>query len=277
MAIFNDDLIVFHDDNSVFLDRTFEANEYIRDSFALELDSSDDYIYLGLYKPFDRVYVEMSTAVTTANTFSAEYFNGTIFTTIEEFVDESKGFTRSGFIKWRRDQTDQAKTTVNNEELFWIRLRPSSTHDVGTIIQGLNIIYADDNDLEGELRTISEFLASGDTSFITYHESARKQIVQSMRNRGQRKTSNTIIKNITKWDLLDAGEVNEAAKHLALSKIFFSASDNSEDKWYQRYLDHRRMYESAFNLLYLTIDSDDDGVVDASERLQLRRVTIQRI
>jgi hypothetical protein len=277
MAIFNDDLIVFHDDNSVFSDKSFEANEYIRDSFALELDSSDDYLYLGLYKPFDRVYVEMATAATSANTFTAEYYNGTAFTAISEFVDESKGFTRSGFIKWKRDQTDQAKTTINSEELYWIRLRPSVTHDVGTIIQGLNIVFADDNDLLGEMRTLTKYLASGDTTFITYHESARKQIVQSIRNRGSRKKSLTINKNITKWDILDAGEISEAAKHLALSKIFFAISDNPEDKWYQRYLDNRRMYEAAFNLFYLTLDTDDDGVVDGAERLGIRRIQVNRV
>lgn len=279
MALFTDDLIVFHDDNSVFSDKTFEANNYTRDTFTLVLSDTEDFLYLGLFKRFNAIYIETSTSNTNANTFTAEFSkDGGSFTALTEFKDDSKGFTRSGFLTWTRKQTDWDTTTINGEDLFWIRLRPSAAHSAGTIIAGLNIVFADDNDLLGEFRPINDFLASGDSSFITYHQSSRDNIVQMIRNRGNAKinTSN-VIANITKWDILDFGEIREAAKFLALSKIFFAISDNVEDKWYQKYRDYNSFYQKAFDVFYLTLDQDDDGTVDEVERLTFKSLTVTRI
>lgn len=278
MALFTKDLIVFHDNNSSFSDKSFEANDYTRDTFGLDLVSADDYLYLGLFKRFSAAYVQTFTVNTVSNTFTAEFNNGTTWVTLAQFKDDSQGFTRSGFLTWTRNQTDWALSTVNSEELFWIRLRPSADHDTNTVIKGLNIVFADDNDLVGEFREINQFLSEGDSSFITYHQSARDHMIQMIRNRGKLKvnTSSTLA-NITKWDILDIDEIREASKHKALSQIFFQASDNIEDKWYQKYTDHLQFYNNAFDVFYLTLDKDDDGQVDDAERLAIKSLTITRL
>lgn len=280
MPLFDKDLLVFHDNNTVFADVSFEANNYTRDSFGLELIAAEDFLYIGLFKRFNAVYIEMSTVNTNANTFSTAAFSkdGGSFTALTEFKDDTKGFTRSGFISWTRKQTDWDKTTINGEDLFWVRLKPSADHISTTAIQGLNIVFSDDNELLGEFRTINDFLATGDTSFITYHQAARDHIVQMIRNRGKSKTdTSNNLSNITKWDLLDKEEIAQAAKHLALSKIFFSVSDGPDDKWYQRYRDHESFYNRAFDVFFLTLDKDDDGTVDTNERLVTTPLRIQRV
>ena len=279
MAIFDKDLIVFHDDNSVFADKSFEANNYITDSFALELDSANDYIYIGLFKPFDNLYVEMSTAATSANTFTAEYYNGTAFTAVSNFVDSSKGFTRSGFLRWSKG-TDWASTIINSETLFWIRLRPSVTHDVGTIVQGLNTVFSDDNDLAEDYRDINSFLCSPDVSFIATHQSVRKDIIQKIRNQGTIKTNSatsSALAEITQWDLLNIDQLRSASKYYVLEKVFFNSSDSVDGKYFQLSRDYKIKGDEAFNLFLLTIDKDNDGTLDSNESQPITYAKVTRL
>jgi len=278
MALFTDDLIVFHDNNSVFSDKSFEANDYTRDPFTLDLVAAEDFLYIGLFKRFNAIYIELKTVNQTANTFTAEFNDGTNWVALAQFKDDSQGFTRSGFLTWTRAQTNWAANEVNSETLFWIRLKPSVDHEATTDIQGLNTVFADDNDLNGEFEGVDQFLSDGKISFINYHQSARNHIIQMIRNRGKLKTNTSnLITNISKWDILDKDEIKEAAKHRVLSQIFFNKSDNTEDKWYQQYNDYNGFYNKAFDVFFLTLDKNDDGKVDDSERLAIKSLTITRL
>lgn len=279
MALFEFDLTVKHDNNGVFADRSLAASRYDIDEFTTDLVAAEDYLYAGLYKPFNRLYLELKTANTTANTLAGEFWNGSAWTSLSNLVDRSVGMTRNGFLEWKRDQTDWAKTTVDGDELFWVRFRPSVDIDPGTEIQGLNIVFSDDEQLAIEFSEINQLLGSNRTSFINLHQAARDQIVQELRNQSEvkRRANATGLANLTKWDLLDIDEIAQAAKYKALEKIFFEISDNTDDKWYQRFNDYRGLYGQAMQLAFLTLDRDDDGVVDDSERVASRRIVIERV
>ena len=137
-----------------------------------------------------------------------------------------------------------------------------------------------------EVRNINDYLYAGDSSFIAYHVAARNEMVQALRNGGYRKFEeiNNITNitkkymNIIKWDLLELGEVREAAKYLALSKIFFDVSENVDDKDFQKYSEFKSMYGQAFDLFYLSLDKDDDGEIDdATERLADNNIEILKL
>lgn len=369
MALFENDLIVFHDDNSVFTDFSLEASDYKRDPFKIELSSTQDYLYAGLYKPFGFIYFEPKVSNTVSNVLTAEFFDGTDFVSLANFLDRSKGFTRAGFIEWKRNQTDWEKTTINGEELFWIRFRPNAdlsqssaistaggsntgngtvgtfvftaetvsdtitltatsatsftvssalngslgtatvggaflaSNDqigftivaggtpfisgdtfslavtAGTVFQGLNTVFNDDNELKAEFSSISDLLGANRTSFVALHEASRDEIIQKIRNTGLIKFSNrsSDFENYTKWDVLDREEIEQASKFLALSKIFFEISDNPEDKWYQRYKDNRGLFRQAFDLFFIRLDQDDDGIRDRHEREDFKKGQIFRV
>lgn len=274
--IFENDLNVFHDDNSVFVDISKECVEYGRDSKVIQLISADDYLYVGLYKPFNQVYVEMKVANTNANTFTAQYYNGSTWNSLSNFYDLSKGFTRSGFLSWSKS-TDWSEVAVNSEELFWIRLKPSADHSVTTELQGLNIVFADDQDLVNEFSSIASQLPNfGVNSYITFHQSVRDDIVQAIRNSGAFKYNNE-LKNITKWDFLSQDEIKRASIYHCLSKIFFELSDSIEDKWYQRSKDYNDKGNKALEVYYLSLDKNDDGVADSNEKLSDRNISLFRV
>lgn len=274
--LFANDLNIFHDNNSVFEDASQELNDYGRDSYPIQLISAEDYLYLGLYKPFSQVYVEMKVVNANANTFTAEYWNGSTWNSLSNFLDLSKGFTRSGFLSWSKS-TDWASNAVNSETLYWVRLKPSADHSLTTEIQGLNIVFADDQDLINEFSSISAQLSNlGLTSFITYHQGVRDDVVQAIRNSGTNKYNVDELKNITKWDFLDSEEVKRGATYHCLSKIFFELSDNVDDKWYQRSKDYNAKGNKALEVYFLTLDKNDDGIKDSYETLSSRNINLFR-
>jgi hypothetical protein len=269
------DLYFFIDDNGSFLDATQDAREYLRDPVSHDYVAAEDFIYVGLYKPFRDMYFEIGTALI-GNTLIAEYWDGSSWASLD-IKDQTKSFARSGFISWQAP-TDWAETTINTESLFYVRF--SLSLDATLDITGANLVFANDVDLEKHQRDINMFLAKGDASFIAYHVSARDHIIQKLRNGGKRtrKENQEFWNNFTKWDVLDIDEVREAATHLALSKINFDIAENQDDKFYQKYLDHRGYYGSAFKLFSETYDLDDDGVIDLdSEKTRVRSVSIFKV
>lgn len=258
-------LTVQHDDNAIFTDYSNEAVDYQRDPFTLTLSSTEDYLYVGFDKPFNAFYVELDTANVNPNTLVAEIYVEGAWTSIDTH-DETKGFERSGFVNWESSSMDS--TEVNLVTKYYIRFRPSVDHSV-TTVQGLNIVLSDDQMLVREFPEIldSSILPPGASSHINSHVSSREKIVQKLRNVGYNKTDNNGNKQqINVWDLLDIYEFKQASAFLTLSKIFFNLSDSPEDTWWAKYLEYMNEFERQFARATSTLDLDDDGIIDDSER-----------
>lgn len=258
-------LTVLHDDDSTFVDYSDNACDYIRDEFSVGLDQADDYLYLGYFKPFGATFVALTMPNTNANTLNAEYYNGTSWVSLE-LTDESKGFTRSGFLFW--DQTNMKEVSVNGKSKFYIRLRPSVTHSA-TTYRGINILFADDNALKQEFSEIDNetLLPAGESSHLNRHVGARNMILQMLRNKGILKQSSgsTSVKDLTAFDILKLEQVRQAAVMLTLSNIFFMLSDSREDTWWAKYEEYQDKFEESFELLLLAIDTNDNGQEDVEE------------
>lgn len=237
------------------------------------------YLYVGYYKPFKQFYVELGTSNTVDGSFSFEYWNGSTWTSLE-VVDETLHFKNSGFVYFDRPE-GWAANTVNSIEKFYIRMQPSASHDAGTVINGLGILFSNDKDLEGIKSNIVSKLNGGD-SWIGKHESARKYIIQRLRNLGYRKynTDNVdnplflsdgnvkgvVFSNLTEFDLIEPFELREASKFYTLSMIYLDElSDEQDDKWERAGQRHLQRAEEAINLFMLRIDEDDDGIEDDIE------------
>lgn len=260
------DLMVLHDDNATFINHSIDSKNYLRDSYSVDFVAIEDKMYIGLYKPFNSFYIELKTpTIAAVNTFKIA---GNVIT----IQDDTKSFTRSGFVSFEKP-SDWNLETFNGIEAYWVEL--TSSADFTLEIQGLNLVFSDDNDLSQEVREIDKQLAKGDTSFIAYHLAARNEIVQTLRNGGLVKDSNGVITNLTHWDILDRGEIKQAAKYLALAKIFFDVSKNNDDKSYKRFRDYEAMFGKAFNLYIMHIDKDDDGIKDESQDLRINSIEIE--
>lgn len=272
----NSKLSIFHDDNGTFSDYTEQAADFMRDEFTAELSATEDYLYIGFYKPISGVYIQFKTPNTNANEFSFEVYDGTSWVAAD-LTDESLGFTRSGFLFWDRALLNAVE--VDSVEKYWVRLRPSADHSA-TEYRAINIVFSDDTLLKQEFYEIdnNQILPPNETSHISSHVSVRNRIIQKLRNSGYDKYRGgdplqPRKKKIDQWDLLDIFEFRQAATYMALEKIFFNIADGPDDAWWQKYLEYKMLGEEQFALALASIDQDDDGEEDTDEVQQVKRST----
>lgn len=268
------DLTFLFDDNGTFKDYTLDAQDFLRDKIEEDVIALEDKFYIGLYKPFRNIYIEMDEALVNQE-ITYEYYNGTVWQPFN-VIDETKNLSRSGFVRWT-PPSNWSEVNVNGLNLFWIRA--SLSVDASVSIMGANLVFSDDNELSKHQRDALNFLAKGDKSFIAYHVSSRDEIIQRIRNSGvaTRKTLKT-LNDFTKWDVLDIDQIKEAATHLCLAKINFDISEGETDKYYQKYKDHMAMFGASYKLYYRTLDLNDDGIIDEQlEKMQIRSITLSKV
>jgi hypothetical protein len=106
------------------------------------------------------------------------------------------------------------------------------------------------------------------TSHILSHVAAREAIIEKLRRSGNYKTlaSDGTVEGVDEWDVLDAGQVRQAATYKALSKIYYQASDSVDDIHYAKAKDYDGLFSQAMDLFLLTLDKDDDGIADGGEK-----------
>lgn len=232
---------------------------------------TSQYIYIGFYKPFKQLFIELSTKNTNGGNITAEYYDGSSWKTLASLIDETEGFSKSGFLFF-----DKPEDWAKEGDDFKIRLLTDTDHSVGTSIQGIGILLSNDLDLEGVRSNIVSKFNNG-ASWVLKHEQARKDIIQMLRNKGNRIIKNASKENpliteglrfadITEFDLLEPEQLRQASLYKVLSMIYLDElSDNEEDKWERQGLRYEAMFSKMFNLFYLQIDHDDDGITDDEE------------
>lgn len=277
-------LTIFIDNNSSFTDISNDVERFDVDDATYTLTDTDDYLYIGFDKNFQQIYREFSTSNTNANTESGTFWNGVSWVSLSGLKDETKGSTRSGFTSWDLDQENWTESEVNSVTKKWVRFKPSVTQ-TEVVCKGINFLFSNDDDLKEKHRNIYSYLAVdtdvnvNDTSFVVTHQAARKKIIQELRNKGNRKynNSNSEYTNLSHWDILEPGELREAAAFFALHLIFFEASDAVDDKYASLSLSYKSMYENAVDLFFLSLDKDDDGKKDANENMDLQFTRVVRL
>lgn len=255
----NKDMFFLFEGRGTFYNHSKDSRDFLRDEFSVENDVGDS-IYIGLYKPFNSFYVELKTPLV-IDAVLTHTINGNSL----DMDDDTKAFKRSGFNTFEKPDSWVAEE-INGITAYWVKI---TSPDVFTVeFQGCNLVFADDTDLKTEIRNIDILLAKGDTSFIAYHQGVRDEIIQTLRNGGHLKESEDQVAELTKWDLLDFGEIRNAAKYLCLAKIFFDVSKNNDDKYYGRFRDFQGMYGNAFDTYILKLDTKDDGIYDQEDDLE---------
>lgn len=251
-------------------DYSLALESYTTDQAVIEVLSGES-IDVGYYKPINSLYIEMTLNAHLSD-LTVQYFNGAYVNL--EIKDYTDNLSRSGFIKWSTNQTNQKKSTLHGQELYWYKFILTGD-DQDLTIKGINLNFSDDTDLREEYPNIMDHTPDGQTSFVGFHQASRKDIISYFRNQG--KLINGLSpKKVDQFDLLDFEEVREASKFLTLHKIFMWLSDGIDDKWYQKAQDFGKKYSDKINLFYLSLDENDDGLEDASEKNAIKSVRIIR-
>ena len=275
----NEKLTILHSDNGVFVDGSAFMASYSRDSANIDYEYTEDFMFIGFYKPINALYFDFVKASNQNDlTLLIDYWNGTEFTSLPSFYDDTAVMTRSGFVTWDRNIDNEAKTTVNGIEQYWYRFNIDGiTHAFE--VNGINIVFSDDTDLKREFFEIDQFLPAGQSSHIMTHEAARDEIIQALNQKsGQIIDGNTgWEKNISAFDLLNVGQIKLASTYLVLSKIFLNVSDEVDDLYMEKSEIYRSRYNDIINNVTLEIDHDDDGKYDRIERNTFSYGLIKRL
>ena len=266
MIRINEKLTVLHDNNSSFSDFSPEMVDFDRGTASFTFVTAEDSIYVGFYKPINTFFVQMGTANTNAAAMTIKFHNGTIFTNVSGVFDDSVALNRSGFVRWDRNQIDEVVTTINSVEQFWYKLN-LSVDSSAMVLNGLNIVFSDDQDLKRVLPEQDKYFSSGETSHILTHMAARNEIIQSLNLLGKEKiNSDGVVEDVSSFDLLEVSEVNLASTYLVLSMIMMNLSDELDDIYMQKQEKYQSKYDKIINSITLRIDADDDGIDDEIER-----------
>lgn len=252
-------------DDGALNDLSLALLSFGRDSSVIPLETTE-FIYFGRVKPFDALFAEVAVPNAVAASLVVEYWNGTAFVAVSNLVDDTKAFSRGGFIQFDRP-TDWAESTVNPHTAYFIRISPSANLTPALAIQGMNLVFSDDQDLNQVYPGVANYLSTAEATFILRHENARDQIVQEIRNRGMRKTPSTALKyeNYDHWDFLHVEEVRLWSVYLTLENVFSGLQSKEGDMFMEKAKDYRskaEFYKAAF---YLTLDADDSGLESNAE------------
>ena len=93
-------LKILFSDNGSITDISDLLSNFRRDTVEIEFTAAEDYLYVGFEKPVNTFYVELNTPAPDNAMLSMEYHDGTSWVALEGFFDDTKGFSRSGFIRW---------------------------------------------------------------------------------------------------------------------------------------------------------------------------------
>lgn len=267
-------LSVIYSDGGSETNYSADAQDFKRDSFQITM-TTDDFIYVGYRKSINALYIAMDVVNTISSSLNVEYYGESMWTTLE-VSDDTRAFTRNGFITWER-VSDAANVTIAGEELCWIRIATNDDIDPVTF-QAINLIFADDHDMCSEVPALIDpcFYPESQTSHILQHVASKNYIMSRLRSLGYIKNSSTGEENINEWDVLDIYELRQSAMYYSIAQIYFNLSDDPDDQYWAKYREYDKKFEETFALGRLRIDIDDDGVVDLDEKRPIKTLRWNR-
>ena len=285
--------VLLESSGGIFTDFTDDMWTYQRDTRDITIDTTDKF-WIGFEKPITTIYPYMDTVSSVVNAMTVKYFNGTEYVDTTGLYDGTKGLTRNGFISWDVNQNstepnkfsgspNQVMSTVNGLEQFWYEITMSMTTSQ-IVMQGLNLIFADTEDLKLEFPEIATVI---DTSIlkgneIMIYESTRIDLVRTVRSRPNLKytydsTRDLKIEPLNQWDILNIEEMNAAARNLSISKIYRAVSNNPSDDWSQRAAYYKERSDEFLEGALLTIDFLGDGQESVgNENVEVGHPTFER-
>lgn len=249
---------------------TYDLESALDTPITVSVGVGTTYIEAKSTKPLSKLYFDLTGAHD--GVLDAEYWNGSSLVNMVGLTDRTDNLVKRGWVQWEKQDDDATDSGV-------YRYRFSITAvsaPISASLRFIGVILSEDKDLKTDVPDVVDYLPSSDTSGIRFHVSARSDLVQFFRAKGKR-VFDTEPKILTEYDFHDPEELRQAAKYMALAKIFFWRSDAVDDKWYSKAKDFEARGYSAANVYFLSLDTDGDGVEDTAEKQAIQELRIVRV
>lgn len=267
--------ILFSNDGAIE-DFSVALNNYQTGTKAFPYVEGEDYLFIGSRLPFNHIYFKLSNPNVVSANMSVEYWDGTRWIETVEVIDETQGFTQSGFVQftpdrtygWGMDSTNyrgetvEGLETVNIYDLYWVRISfDASLEDVDSeapIISWCGNLFSDDLDLGVEYpdlvrpETISSF-KTGKIDWQEQHVRAAQVMIQDLINR-------RLI--CGPGQILDWREFTNVAIHKTAEIIFNAFGDDYTDNT----VTARKEYNERISKRLARIDLNGDATETDGDR-----------
>lgn len=147
----------------------------------------------------------------------------------------------------------------------------SLTKTIKVLTPNSDRLFSTDADLVIRERDILQWTASGRSSFLAEHRKTQTEILDWLFKEGYYDSSG---KALTKWSIVDTKELRQWALYKTLAQLMFSFSNAADDVFIKKSEKYQKL-EIDFRKIYsLTLDTDLDGVADASQDVGTSECTL---
>jgi len=229
------------------------------DELTFELDVADNF-YIGYKNRFASRYFHFSTLNATARTITVQYWDGTAWDAVEDFVDQTAGFTKSGFLSWVNVSgwNSYALTPIDDKDLYWIKITVNGALDAGTKLQSVLNLFCDENMARvyyPEMISDTRYLPPGRTDYLEQLEAATNLVALRLKQ-------HHIIEDISQ--VIDINEVAISAVH-AFAYVLLNPIAKDESEKESRDEAEINM-NKELNRVKLDLDWDKSGVIETNEQ-----------
>jgi len=264
---------VFLSKSGVFEDITYEVSEYLDLSETLELNAND-YIYLATEAPFNARYFHFSTPNDVAVDFDIEIYNGTSWFNAVDIIDQTKGLTQSGLIRfginvhgdsnsWGLSDSKDVVGVPSDVHVFqnyWMRLKVLSTLNLSTALGFVGLKFTTDSDLFSiypELRNTNLMNAwqSGKSNWNEQHFTAADHIIMKLR-------AMNVIGTRSGFSIIDTEYLKLPSIYKTAQLVFSGLGPSFEER--AKHAGDR--FEDAMGMKYFNVDLNRDGQLSKFER-----------
>jgi hypothetical protein len=259
---------VLRNDNSVITDYSIESS--MREAFDIDINSTNEYIYIGQTVPFNNFFVEVGTVNTNASVVSVQYWTqNRTWQDAVDVLDATKvagvPFARSGVIqfsphyqhRWGIVRTDlnagpSELSTTHIYHTYWARIKVSASLSAGTTAKRIGYMFCDSTSIKDVRSDIDNYLFTGQTDWTPQIITASRYLVGDLRSQGLVAGNGNILR---------LSDVSEACKYLTAYFIFaeMGADYNDTKNW------AFGMDKSALSSQRYSFDQNEDGMLDERE------------
>lgn len=247
-------------------DTTEKTKTITSDSLVFEMVTSD-FFYLGFTHPFCTRYFNFKTLNTNSTNVKVEYYTTSGWRSVEDLVDQTEGFTKSGFISWLNPGdwfwSEQAPIVHQSPYFlqgllkYWVRISVSADLSAGTELQSVLNLFCDASDfavLYPEMLSDSRYLPPGQTDFLPQFNAAKDLVVNRLKQSGKIREESQV---------LDINEVAYAAVHATAYLILFPIAE--DDDTTKRRDDSFKAMNEQISRGVTVVDRDSSGDITDKE------------
>lgn len=262
---------IFYSDNGTLSDLSDTLGDYKAGAITLDINPSQDYLYIGNVAPFNHFFVKMGNPVNNEVGFiKVEYWTGTGWVEAIETIDLTQGFTHSSYISfvpdknsnWVRQDTHEASgiiglTSIKIYDYYWARLKFTGGFKDHLELKWFGQKFSDDNDLGAEYPDLVR--SATKSAFETGKADYEEQAIRA----GEVIVQDLIKHNIiwSKNQVLDREEFKLASVCKTAEIIYNAFGDDYLDQKQQS----RQEYDSRFKKIIFSVDRNEDGQLSVGE------------